>query len=142
MDEKQNLTIRALLDIPAESHTQAKVLVTRLGLEIQLQDISYNKLAKLRGKEDAELQYLLASAVTPDFKAPEWFREHMGCPTPVEALKKLLRAGEVRSIIRTCDQLNGYGGGAVVSLDLDDATFQAVAIDAALEDLEKNGAGT
>ena len=142
MEQKKRLTIRSLLDIPAESHEQATVQVTRLGLELVLQDIPYNKLSSLRDKEDAELHYILASTVEPNFKATEWFRGHMGCPTPVEALKKLLRPGEVRAIIHRCDKLNGYGSDAVVSLDLDDAAFQAVAIDAALEDLEKNGAGT
>ena len=79
----------------------------------------------------------------PKFRDKAWYKEKMGCPTPIEAMKKLLREGEVRAILRKCDELNGYGYGAVVPLSPDDESIpedelQGRAIGAALEDLEKN----
>lgn len=135
---KTENAVRSLLDIPVGEPETAVVRVTRLGLDITLREISYNKLAALRGTEDADLNYLLASTAEPDFRDVHWYREHMGCPTPVDALKKLLRPGEVRGLVRRCDALNGYGPGAVISLEAEEADFQSPAVDAALEDLEKN----
>lgn len=130
--------VRALLDIPVGEPEKCTVKVTRLGLEIILRELPYNKLASLRGSEDADLQYLLASAAAPDFRDREWFETHMGCPTPVDALKKLLRPGEVRAILRRCDELNGYGPGAVISLERTEDALQSEAVGQALEELEKN----
>lgn len=62
----------------------------------------------------------------------------MGCPTPVDAIKKLLRPGEIQAIVRQCDKLNGYGYGSVVAVKQSADELQNSAIDAALEDLEKN----
>lgn len=137
MSEKKS-AVRALLEIPAGAPETCTVKVTRLGLEITLQELPYNKLAFLRGSEDADLQYLLASAAAPNFKDREWFEAHMGCPTPVDALKKLLRPGEVRAILRRCDELNGYGPGAVISLERAEDALQSKAVEQALEELEKN----
>lgn len=130
--------VRALLDIPAGEPETCAVKVTRLGLEITLRELPYNKLASIRGDEDADLHYLLASAAAPNFKDREWFETHMGCPTPVDALKKLLRPGEVRAILRRCDELNGYGPGAVISLERAEDALQSEAVGQALEELEKN----
>lgn len=138
MMEKTKSVVRSLLDIPVGEPETAVARVTRLGLDIKLKEIPYNKLSALRGTEDADLNYLLASTVEPDFRDAHWYREHMGCPTPVDALKKLLRPGEVRALVRRCDALNGYGPGAVISLEADEDDLQAAAVGAALEDLEKN----
>lgn len=138
MMEKTKNVVRSLLDIPVGEPETAVARVTRLGLDIKLKEIPYNKLSALRGTEDADLNYLLASTVEPNFRDANWYREHMGCPTPVDALKKLLRPGEVRALVRRCDTLNGYGPGAVISLEADEDDLQAAAVDAALEDLEKN----
>ena len=135
---KQNKSVRSLLEIPAREPETAVVQVTRLGLSITLRELPYNKLTALRGTEDADLHYLLASTAQPNFKDGSWYRDHMGCPTPVDALKKLLRPGEVRAILRQCDQLNGYGPGAVIALERDKEQLQLDAVGAALEDLEKN----
>ena len=138
MMEKTKSVVRSLLDIPVGEPETAVARVTRLGLDIKLKEIPYNKLSALRGTEDADLNYLLASTVEPNFRDANWYREHMGCPTPVDALKKLLRPGEVRALVRRCDALNGYGPGAVISLEADEDDLQGAAVGAALKDLEKN----
>ena len=138
MMEKTKSVVRSLLDIPVGEPETAVARVTRLGLDIKLKEIPYNKLSALRGTEDADLNYLLASTVEPNFRAAHWYREHMGCPTPVDALKKLLRPGEVRALVRRCDALNGYGPGAVIALEADEDDLQAAVVGAALTDLEKN----
>lgn len=138
MSENKKSAVRALLDIPVGEPEKCTVKVTRLGLEITLQELPYNKISSIRGDEDADLHYLLASAAAPDFRDREWFETHMGCPTPVDALKKLLRPGEVRAILRRCDELNGYGPGAVISLERAEDALQSEAVGQALEDLEKN----
>lgn len=135
---KEKNTVRALLDIPVGEPEMMTVLVQRHQLKIKLRELSYNKLVSLRGTEDSDLNYLLASAVEPDFRDRAWYKEKMGCPTPVDALKKLLRGGEVRAIVHQCDRLNGYGAGAVVVLEEDEQTLQNAAVEGALEDLEKN----
>ena len=137
MNKTKNV-VRSLLDIPVGEPETAVARVTRLGLDIKLKEIPYNKLSALRGTEDADLNYLLASTVEPNFRDANWYREHMGCPTPVDALKKLLRPGEVRALVRRCDALNGYGPGAVISLEADENDLQGAAVGAALKDLEKN----
>ena len=91
---------------------------------------------QLRGIEDANINYLLASVVDPNFRDPAWYRDHMGKPTPVDAIKDLFRGGEIRALVRRCDLLNGYGPGAVISMDQED--LQDAAIGAAMEELEKN----
>ena len=136
--EKTKSVVRSLLDIPVGEPETAVARVTRLGLDIKLKEIPYNKLSALRGTEDADLNYLLASTVEPNFRDANWYREHMGCPTPVDALKKLLRPGEERALVRRCDALNGYGPGAVISLEADEDDLQGAAVGAALKDLEKN----
>ena len=138
MMEKTKSVVRSLLDIPVGEPETAVARVTRLGLDIKLKEIPYNKLSALRGTEDADLNYLLASTVEPNFRDADWYREHMGCPTPVDALKKLLRPGEVRALVRRCDALNGYGPGAVISLEAGEDDLQSAAVGAALKDLEKN----
>ena len=138
MMEKTKSVVRSLLDIRAGQPDTATARVTRLGLDIKLQELPYNKLTALRGTEDADLNYLLASTAEPNFRDAHWYREHMGCPTPVDALKKLLRPGEVRALVRRCDTLNGYRPGAVISIEADEDDLQAAAVGAALEDLKKN----
>lgn len=131
----KNYTVRALLNIQPEEPETTQVLVKRLGLKITLQELPYDKLESLRGSQDATIHYLLASAVEPNFKDATWYQEHMGCPTPADAIKRLLRPGEVSALVRRMDQLNGYAPGAVLDLDAD---LSGAAIGGALEDLEKN----
>ena len=141
--EQNKSAVRSLLDLPVRERETAEVKVTRLNLIVKVRELPYDRLSKLRGMEDSDLQYLLESAVEPKFRDKAWYRERMDCPTPIEAMKKLFREGEVRAILRKCDELNGYGYGAVVPLSPDETEvgedeLQAQAIGAALEDLEKN----
>lgn len=141
--EKKKSAVRSLLDIEVGAPKAARVKVVRLGLILTVRELPYDRLNKLRGMEDSDLQYLMESTVEPKFRDKAWYKEKMGCPTPIEAMKKLLREGEVRAILRKCDELNGYGYGAVVPLSPDDESIpedelQGRAIGAALEDLEKN----
>lgn len=141
--EKNKSAVRSLLDLPVMEPETAEVKVTRLNLIVKVRELPYDRLSKLRGVEDSDLQYLLESTVEPKFRDKNWYRGHMHCPTPIEAMKKLFRAGEVRAILRKCDELNGYGYGAVVPLSQDEESIpenelQARAVGAALEDLEKN----
>lgn len=141
--EKKKSAVRSLLDIEVGAPEAARVKVARLGLILTVRELPYDRLNKLRGMEDSDLQYLMESTVEPKFRDKAWYKEKMGCPTPIEAMKKLLREGEVRAILRKCDELNGYGYGAVVPLSPDDESIpedelQGRAIGEALEDLEKN----
>ena len=141
--EKKKSAVRSLLDIEVGAPEAARVKVARLGLILTVRELPYDRLNKLRGMEDSDLQYLMESTVEPKFRDKAWYKDKMGCPTPIEAMKKLLREGEVRAILRKCDELNGYGYGAVVPLSPDDESIpedelQGRAIGAALEDLEKN----
>lgn len=135
--------VRSLLDIEVGAPETARVKVARLGLIVTVRELPYDRLSKLRGMEDADLQYLMESTVEPKFRDKAWYKDKMGCPTPIEAMKKLLREGEVRAILRKCDALNGYGYGAVVPLGPDEEAvpedeLQTRAVGAAMEDLEKN----
>lgn len=141
--EHSKSAVRSLLDLPVMERETTEVKVTRLNLIVKVRELPYDRLSKLRGMEDSDLQYLLESAVEPKFRDKAWYKGRMNCPTPIEAMKKLFREGEVRAILRKCDELNGYGYGAVVPLSPDETEvgedeLQARAIGAALEDLEKN----
>lgn len=135
MDTEKSV-VRELLDIQVGEPETQQVMIPRLGLTITLRELPYNKLVQLRGIEDADIHYLLASAAEPNFKNKAWYQDHMGCPTTVDAIKKLLRPGEIRALVHRCDLLNGYGPGAVVSMKQEN--LQDAAIGAAMEELEKN----
>lgn len=127
-------TIRSLLDIPVGEPEQRKINITRLGLTLTVKSLSYDKMVENMGRKNANLHYILDSVVSPNLRDSEWYEDHMGCVTPVEALKKLLLAGEVNGLVKQLDQLNGYGSAAVQDV----TELQNAAIGAALEDLEKN----
>lgn len=127
-------TIRSLLDIPVGEPEQRKINITRLGLTLTVKSLSYDKMVENMGRKNANLHYILDSVVSPNLRDSEWYEDHMGCVTPVEALKKLLLAGEVNGLVKQLDQLNGYGSTAVQDV----TELQNAAIGAALEDLEKN----
>jgi hypothetical protein len=138
MDKKNDGTVQALLNIPIREPETTQVEVKRLALKITLQELSYDKLQNLRSGQDADINYLLASIAAPDVRDPRWYQEHMGCPTPVDALKRLLKPGEISKLNKHADILNGYGLGAVSAVNLDADQLQAQAVGNALEDLEKN----
>lgn len=127
-------TIRSLLDIPVGEPEQRKINITRLGLTLTVKSLSYDKMVGNMGRKNANLHYILDSVVSPNLRDSEWYEDHMGCVTPVDALKKLLLAGEVNGLVKQLDQLNGYGSTAVQDV----TELQNAAIGAALEDLEKN----
>lgn len=131
-------TVRTLMDIQATEPETVTVRLPRLGLELSFHTLSYDRLANIRGTEDAEVNYILASAEDPTLRSKEWYEGRMGCPTPADAIKKLLLPGEIQGIVKRCDRLNGYGVGSVVSVKRPAGSLQSEAIDAALEDLEKN----
>lgn len=140
MDKKSDGAVFALLNIPApgaEPET-AEVEVKRLGLKLTLRELGYDKLRALRSQRDAELHYLLDSIAAPDVRAPRWYQEHMGCPTPLDALKRLLKPGEIAALVKRADRLNGYGLDSVSALTMEEDKLQGQALNRALEDLEKN----
>lgn len=95
------------LDLP-QPETRRK-RVKRLGLTLTLKELSYNRITALAKGEEADVQMLLEGVCDPDFKADAWWRDHMGCATPAEAVKKLFRPGEIRAVVRELDELAGYG---------------------------------
>lgn len=128
--------INNLLAIPQRDPETRKVLIPRLNLTITLKEIDYNTLQSCRTSENAHYHYLLKSTVSPNFKDETWYQEKMGCPTPVEAMKKLLRPGEVERLCKVADELNGYGPGSISVLT--DEELETAATGAAVEHLEKN----
>lgn len=129
--------ISNLLSLPEFEPEHASVMLPRLNMVFELQEVLYDKLVRVRREKDAQIHLLLASITNhPEIRTEEWYREHMGCPTPVDALKKLLRMGEVERMCRVIDQLNGYAPGSVVSLDEDE--LNGVTLEQAVEDLGKN----
>lgn len=130
--------VNSLLAIPQASPETKVVALPRLGLKITLREIDYNTLQSCRGSEDASFHYLLKSTVSPNFKDSAWYQEKMDCPTPVEAMKKLLRPGEVERLCKVADELNGYGAGSVSILEAAKEDVETVATAAAVEYLEKN----
>ena len=129
--------VNKLLELPADRPPDTMtVRVARLDLNLTLREISYNKITSLRGREDADLLYLAESIADPDIRDEAWWRDHMGCPSPLEALRKLLKKGEAERLCRMADTLNGYAPGSV--LEGPGEALQGAAVGAALEDLEKN----
>lgn len=129
--------IASLLDLPEFIPEKASVKIERLGIILELQELAYDKLVKIRRENDAQLHLILAATVNhPELKSEAWYHDKMGCATPVDALKKLLRMGEVEKICRVIDRLNGYGIGNIIPLTEDEQ--KGAALGAAVEELEKN----
>ena len=129
--------IGSLLDLPDWVPERRSVELPRLGLVFLLEEVGYDALAKIRKERDAQLHLILKSVRNhPELRQEAWYRDKMGCPTPVDALKKLLRMGEVEKLCRVIDQLNGYAPGSVSVLSEDE--MQGAAIEAAVEELSKN----
>lgn len=129
--------IASLLDLPEFEPETAKVKLDRLGIVLELRELAYDKLVKIRRENDAQLHLILAAAVNhPELKQEIWYHGKMGCATPVDALKKLLRMGEIEKVCRVIDRLNGYGAGNVTPLTEDEQ--KGAALGAAVEELEKN----
>lgn len=135
--KQERAVIKSLLDLPEFRPEIAQVHLPRLNIVLALRETPYDKLMRIRREEDAQLHLILASVTNhPELKQEAWYREKMGCATPVDGLKKLLRLGEVEKICRSIDLLNGYGVGSVAPVSYEELMGQA--IQAAVEELEKN----
>lgn len=113
--------------------------VTRLGLEVTVREMTYDEVDRCgREENDRDLHYLLAATVAPNFRDEAWYKGKLGCPTPIQALKKLFRHGEVKALVAAIDRLNGYRC-AVLS---DPKELENEAVGATAEALAKNAQGT
>ena len=127
----------SLLDLPEFEPERARVRLPRLGLELELQELPYDRLVRVRREADPQIHLLLASITNhPELKQESWYHDQMGCATPADALKKLLRMGEVEKLCRVIDRLNGYAANSVVPLN--NQEIEEAALVSAVEDLEKN----
>ena len=122
MGKEARSVIDSLLDLPEFEPETAAVRLPRLNIVLELKELPYDKLAAVTNH--------------PELRDKAWYHDKKGCATPVDALKKLLRKGEVERICRAIDLLNGYAPGSVVPMDRQAA--QGAAIAAAVEELEKN----
>ena len=137
MAKKENNVINSLLDLPEFEPETSAVRLPRLNIVLELQELPYDKLIRLSREKESDLHLILESVTNhPEMRDSAWYHDKKGCATPVDALKKLLKKGEVQKICRAIDLLNGYSFGSVVPVGLE--TMQEAAIGAAVEDLEKN----
>lgn len=134
MAEKSKSIVASLLDLPEFEPETEMVEIPRLGIVFELKEIHYDRLESLSREKDANIHLILASVTNhPELKQERWYHDKMRCATPADALKNLLRRGEVAKIVRVIDILNGYGAGSVVPGEREKA-----AVAAAVEELEKN----
>lgn len=140
MSEKKDskFTVDRLLELEAIQPERKDVQIPRLGLTFTLQELSYDKVMRCRQRPDPKIYYLMESIAAPDIRAEAWYKQKMGCATPADALKKLLRAGEIERLCIQADSLNGYAPGSVVAVEAPGEALEGAAIAGALEDLEKN----
>lgn len=137
MEKKEKSVIASLMDLPEFEPEKTAVRLNRLGIVLELKELPYDKLVKLSREQDAQMHLILACVDNhPEMKQREWYHDKKGCATPVDALKKLLRKGEVEKICRAIDLLHGYGVGSVTPLSEEDLSDLAAA--AAVKELEKN----
>lgn len=137
METKEKSVIASLMDLPEFEPEKTAVRLNRLGIVLELKELSYDKLVKLSREQDAQIHLILACVSNhPEMKQREWYHDKKGCATPADALKKLLRKGEVEKICRAIDMLHGYGVGSVTPVSEAELTDGAVA--AAVKELEKN----
>lgn len=137
MATKEKSVINSLLDLPEFEPETSAVKLPRLNIVLELRELPYDKLIKLTREPEAQLHVILAAVTNhPEMRDKAWYHDKKGCATPVDALKKLLRKGEVEKVCRAIDQLHGYAVGSVVPVDPE--SMQAAAINSAVEELEKN----
>lgn len=137
MEKRKPSVINSLMDLPEFEPEKTVVRLNRLGIELELQELPYDKLVKLSREADADIHLILACVTNhPEMRRKEWYQDKKGCATPVDALKKLLRKGEVRKICGAIDLLHGYGPGSVTIVSEEELADQATA--AAVKELEKN----
>lgn len=126
-----------LLNLELPVPETMKIRLPRLDLTFTLRELSYDKVTALRKEpEDATLHYLLEAVTEPNLRDARWFRDKMDCPTPIAAMKRLLRIGEIERLAKAADTLNGYGPGSV--LIQNEKQVEETALGAAVEELRKN----
>ena len=136
-ERKKRDIVASLLDLPEFEPERARVRLPRLGIELELREVAYDRLMRIRRESDATVHLILASVTNhPELRQEAWYHDKMGCATPADALKKLLRAGEMDRVVRVIDRLQGYGPGSVLLEE--DAGLEDAATEAAVEELEKN----
>lgn len=129
--------LERLLALELEKPETSTVAIPRLGLELTLKELSYRQVAACRREEDQDANFMLAAC--PTLRDPSWWEERLGCATPIEAIRKVFRPGEVEGVTKEIGKLSGYGVGAVLRpAKKDDKALHDAALGQALEDLEKN----
>lgn len=78
----------------------------------KVKEISYNKIREIQKMNDGdngemELAIVLEGVIEPKLRDSA-FMDKYGCPTPIEAITKMLSAGEISDISRTIERLSGY----------------------------------
>lgn len=134
----RKFAVDRLLELEVIQPETKEVQIPRLGLTITLQELSYDKVMRCRQRPDPKIYYLMESIAAPDIRAEAWYKDKMGCATPADALKRLLRSGEIERLCIQADSLNGYAPGSVVAVEAPEEVLEGAAIGGALEDLEKN----
>ena len=137
MAKKEPSIIDSLLDLPEFEPEKTVLRLNRLGIELELQELPYDKLVKLSREADADIHLILACVTNhPEMKRSEWYHDKKGCATPADALKKILRKGEVKKICAAIDLLHGYSPGSVTVVSEEELSDRVTA--AAVKELEKN----
>lgn len=126
--------LERLLALEVQKPETSTVKIPRLGLELTLKELSHRQVAACRREEDQDANFMLAAC--PTLRDPSWWEEQLGCATPIEAVRKVFRPGEVEGIVREIGRLSGYGAGTI--LRLDDKALHDAALGQALDDLGKN----
>lgn len=75
-------------------------------LVIQIRELSYNEVAAIKqASTDSQLRIVLAGTAAPSFKD---LAIKMGVPTPFDAIKSVLSAGEIEELALRIEQLSGF----------------------------------
>lgn len=126
--------LERLLALEVSAPETGTVKISRLGLELPLKELSYRQVRACRREEDTDAHFLLTAC--PALRDPQWWEEKLDCATPVEAVRKVFRPGEVESVVNEIARLSGYGKGAVIRGD--DGCLEDAVLGQTLEELEKN----
>lgn len=110
---EKNDVIASLLELPEFEPDRKTVKLPRLNLVLELQEVPYNKLVRIRREEDAQLHLILAAVVNhPELRQAEWYHDKEGCATPVDALKSCCAWARWRSCAGSSISSTATGRGA------------------------------
>lgn len=107
-----------LLHVGPRKMTACKVRLRQLSEQagcdavFTVRELGYNEVHEIQRMESGEqgdptVAVVLAGVTAPDLRAPALL-ERFSAPTPAEALKKMLSAGEIEELARRIEQLSGY----------------------------------